>query len=97
MLSIGRKLVQTAGRAGWPKRAQRESGRNCTQGTPAGLPQGRPGIGVEIEGAMQQAPQSGRQSITPIVVAGRRGARAVVNAERDSWPLNTVCKLGCGG
>jgi hypothetical protein len=31
--------------------------------TPAGLPRGIPGIGEEIEGAMQQAPQSARQSI----------------------------------
>ncbi|WP_338659636.1 hypothetical protein [Pectobacterium araliae] len=30
----------------------------------AGLPFGRPGIGVEIDIAMQQAPQWGRQSIS---------------------------------
>lgn len=29
----------------------------------AGLPLGIPGIGLEIEGAIQQAPQSARQSI----------------------------------
>ncbi|WP_405079562.1 hypothetical protein ACI51Z_08335 [Pectobacterium carotovorum] len=29
-----------------------------------GLPCGRPGIGVEIDAAMQQAPQWGRQSIS---------------------------------
>ncbi len=34
--------------------------------TPAGLPSGIPGIGDEIEIAMQQAPQSGRQSIKKI-------------------------------
>lgn len=33
------------------------------QRTPAGLPWGMPGIGEEIEGAMQQAPQRGRQSM----------------------------------
>jgi hypothetical protein len=33
------------------------------QRTPAGLPCGMPGIGDEIEGAMQQAPQPGRQSM----------------------------------
>jgi hypothetical protein len=31
--------------------------------TPAGFPSGIPGIGEEIDIAMQQAPQSGRQSI----------------------------------
>ncbi|EEP98733.1 Predicted Fe-S-cluster oxidoreductase [Yersinia ruckeri ATCC 29473] len=30
----------------------------------AGLPKGIPGMGLEIEGAMQQAPQSERQSIS---------------------------------
>lgn len=34
-----------------------------TQRTPAGLPPGMPGIGVEIEMAMQQAPQPGRQEM----------------------------------
>ncbi|XNM71345.1 hypothetical protein ACLK1Y_12130 [Escherichia coli] len=29
----------------------------------AGLPLGMPGMGLEIEGAVQQAPQSGRHSI----------------------------------
>jgi hypothetical protein len=32
------------------------------QGTPAGLPSGMPGIGLEIDGAVQQAPQPGRQA-----------------------------------
>jgi hypothetical protein len=31
--------------------------------TPDGLPSGIPGIGEDIDIAMQQAPQSGRQSI----------------------------------
>jgi len=39
------------------------SGRSCTQGIPAGLPCSMPGIGEEIEGAMQHAPQLGRQSM----------------------------------
>lgn len=30
---------------------------------PAGFPCGSPGIGEEIDGAIQQAPQPGRQSI----------------------------------
>ena len=33
------------------------------QGTPAGLPKGMPGIGLEIDGAIQQAPQPARQVI----------------------------------
>jgi hypothetical protein len=32
--------------------------------TPVGLPAGMPGIGEEIDIAMQQAPQFGRQSIS---------------------------------
>jgi hypothetical protein len=34
--------------------------------TPAGLPAGIPGIGEEIEISMQQAPQSGLQSMNQI-------------------------------
>jgi hypothetical protein len=34
---------------------------SCTQRTPAGLPWGMPGIGELMDGAMQQAPQPGRQ------------------------------------
>jgi hypothetical protein len=30
---------------------------SCTQRTPAGLPPGMPGMGLEIDGAVQQAPQ----------------------------------------
>lgn len=41
--------------------AQRKSAVNCTQGTPAGLPFGIPGMGLEMEGAMQHAAQWGRQ------------------------------------
>ncbi|WP_245956758.1 hypothetical protein [Edaphovirga cremea] len=37
---------------------------NCTQRVLAGLPLGIPGMGLDIEGAMQQAPQSVRQSIS---------------------------------
>ena len=32
---------------------------------PAGFPRGMPGIGLDIEGAMQQAPQFGRQFMIP--------------------------------
>lgn len=40
---------------------QRSSSPSCTQRTPAGLPLGIPGIGLVIEGAVQQAPHCGRQ------------------------------------
>jgi len=56
----------TAGRSGWPKMAQRSSAVSCTQRTPAGLLMpffiGMPGIGDEMDGAVQQAPQPGRQA-----------------------------------
>jgi hypothetical protein len=57
----GWRLPQTAGRSGFPKIRQRPSSSSCTQGTPAGLPVGMPGIGEEIDGAMQQAAQPVRQ------------------------------------
>ena len=53
--------AQKAGRSGRPKMAQPLSSINCTQRTPAGLPLGMPGIGEVMEGAVQQAPQPGRQ------------------------------------
>jgi hypothetical protein len=40
------------------------SASSCTQRTPAGLPCGMPGIGELMDGAMQQAPQWGRQFIS---------------------------------
>lgn len=57
----GCKPPQNAGRSGWPKMRQRLSSASCTQRTPAGFPSGMPGIGLVMEGAMQQAPQLGRQ------------------------------------
>lgn len=63
MLGEGARLAQTAGRAGWPKIRQRLAMSSCTQRTPAGLPCGMPGMALEIEGAMQQAPQPERQSM----------------------------------
>ena len=62
MASLGCSEAQTAGRPGWPKMRQRAPGPSCTQGTPAGLPWGMPGIGKEMDGAVQQAPQPGRHS-----------------------------------
>ena len=81
MLSLGRRLAHTAGRPGWPKIAQRKSGNSCTHRSPARLPCGIPGIGEEIDGAMQHAPQPLRQSIAPAFTSARppqplRGAGA---------------------
>jgi len=61
MAASGRRPEQTAGRSGRPKMAQRLSSVSCTQRTPAGLPWGMPGIGEEIDGAVQHAPQPARQ------------------------------------
>jgi hypothetical protein len=36
------------------------SASSWTQGTPAGLPSGMPGMALVMDGAMQQAPQPGR-------------------------------------
>ena len=57
MFGCGRKLTHTAGRSGLPNSAQRKSGNNCTQRTPAGFPRGIPGMADEMDGAMQHAPQ----------------------------------------
>ncbi|MBA4231188.1 hypothetical protein D7S78_19950 [Ralstonia pickettii] len=57
MSGSGCKLLQTAGRSGWPKIRQPLASSSCAQRTPAGLPFGMPGMGLEMEGAMQHAPQ----------------------------------------
>lgn len=67
MAGEGIRLLQTAGRSGRPKIRQRPASSSCTQRTPAGLPCGMPGMGLEIEGAMQQAAQPGRQFMPSIV------------------------------
>ncbi len=41
------------------------------QGTPAGLPFGMPGMGLEMEGAMQHAAQWGRQDFMCRIVMPR--------------------------
>jgi hypothetical protein len=53
--------AQTAGRSGLPKMRQALSSSSWLQRTPAGLPPSMPGMAEEIDGAMQQAPQPGRQ------------------------------------
>lgn len=69
----GRSDTQNAGRSGLPNNWQRIASSSCTQGTPAGLPCGMPGIGEPIDGAMQQAPQPSRQFTS---VGGMQGNRA---------------------
>ena len=57
----GINCPQTAGRSGRPKMRQALDSSSCTQRTPAALPFGMPGICELMDGAMQQAPQPGRQ------------------------------------
>ena len=66
MSGFGRSEAQNAGRSGFPNSLQRIASSNCTQGIPAGLPCGIPGIGEVIDGAMQQAPQWLRQGVEGI-------------------------------
>lgn len=76
MLALGWSEPHTAGRSGWPKMRQRSCASSCTQRTPAGLPCGMPGIGEEMEGAVQQAPQPARQSMASEKEVGSPVARA---------------------
>lgn len=68
MVGEGRRLLHTAGRSERPKIMHRILASSWMQGTPAGLltplMTGIPGIGLEMEGAVQQAPHLGRQSIS---------------------------------
>ena len=61
-------------------------------GIPAGLPCGMPGIGDEMDGAMQHAPQPGRHSMFGIIVAPvpQRKAAAASGppAQKPSSPCN---------
>ena len=59
----GLSEAHTAGRRGSPHSSQARAGLRCGQGTPAGLPWGRPGSGEVMDGAMQQAAQPVRQAI----------------------------------
>jgi hypothetical protein len=68
MSGVGRSEAHTAGRDGSPKSAQRNSFVSCTQGTPAGLPSGMPGMALLIDGAVQQAAQRARHSIAVLGV-----------------------------
>jgi hypothetical protein len=61
MSARGVKDEQTAGRSGAPNNRHRPSSVSCTHGTPAGLPRGIPGIGEEMDGAIQHAAHPERQ------------------------------------
>lgn len=61
MSALGFRLEQTFGRSGWPKRSHNDSGVRCAQRIPARFPSGILGIGVEMDGAIQQAPHPARQ------------------------------------
>ncbi len=61
---------QTAGRSGSPESLQCPSAVSWTHLTAAGLPASMPGIGDEIEGAMQQAAQPTLQSIFNVIIPG---------------------------
>ena len=54
--------AQHEGLSGRPHKPQRHASFRFAQRSPAGLPLGWPGIGVLIEGAIQQAAQAVRQS-----------------------------------
>ena len=84
-----RRLLHTNGRSGSPKILQRFSSSSCTQRCPANFPCGAPGIGEEIEGAIQHAPQPERQFMPPRAprslravwrVASRRAPDAIARA-----------------
>lgn len=80
MSALGASEPQTVGRSGRPNSVQRRSSSRLGQRRPAGLPPGSPGIGLLIDGAMQQAPQPGRQGreglegMAPLSPFGRQGS-----------------------
>lgn len=91
--SEGDSPLQQAGRSGRPKRLHCNSAVSCTQGTPAGLPWGMPGMGLEIEGAMQHAAHPVRHSMRAFMHgraverprAGCTGAVGMVGGQGVSW------------
>lgn len=68
MSGDGGRLLHTAGRSGRPNNRQRSDSSSCRHRTLAGLPLGIPGMGDEIEGAMQQAAQPERQTGNPSIM-----------------------------
>lgn len=65
--TFAENFSQTSGLREEAKIRHRLSWLNCTQRTPAGFPSGIPGMAEEIDGAMQQAPQPGRQVIFSVM------------------------------
>jgi oxygen-independent coproporphyrinogen-3 oxidase len=59
----GCRPEQQEGRSARPKMRQRLSAASWTQRTPAGFPSGMPGMALEIDGAVQHAPQFSLQSM----------------------------------
>jgi oxygen-independent coproporphyrinogen-3 oxidase len=57
-----------------PNSAQPSSAVSWTQRTPGALPFGMPGMGVEIDGAVQHAPHRGRQSMGELSGPGQSPA-----------------------
>jgi hypothetical protein len=57
----------------------RFSSESCTQRIPAGFPSGIPGIGDEMDKAMQHAPHPGLQnfSLRPVPASNRAEIKAV--------------------
>lgn len=83
--SDGCSPAQKAGRSGWPKILQRWRSSSCTQRAPAGLPAGIPGIGLVIDGAVQQAPQSDRQDGRDGAGAGKTLGMMRLSAQVAGW------------
>lgn len=85
--ALGCKPAQTAGRSGEPKILQRCCSSSCTQRVLAGLPCGMPGIGDEIEGAVQQAPHWSRQNI---MRSCRQFAATITVPDRECHAAATI-------
>lgn len=62
---LGCSPPHTIGRSGRPNSSQANPGVRWAHRSPARLPWGIFGIGVEIDGAMQHAPQPGLHSGAP--------------------------------
>lgn len=101
---LGRSWLQTAGRSGRPYRRQRSASSSWTQGVPAGLPLGMPGIGELIDGALQQAAQAGRHSMAAMLslrytnpIPGRHPWRDNLNEIHSRWSVFDMAKSATFG
>ena len=103
---LGRRLAQTGGRSGRSKRRQRLSGVSCAQRSPAGLPDPMPGMGDEIEGAIQQAAHPTRHAmekrlftiapvmeITPVGVSGGLWLLVFLSIIGQALAVQRPCRL----